>query len=73
MAEVVPFPYSHGRSTRYSDRLHDFSVTILKYYKGLHFSCFFSRTARLWNCLPVESFPVTYDLNSWKSKINRHL
>ena len=28
LAQLVPLPYSHGRSTRYSDRLHDFSVTI---------------------------------------------
>ena len=28
LAELVPLPYSRGRSTRYSDRLHDFSVTI---------------------------------------------
>ena len=28
LAELVPLPYSRGRSTRYSDRLRDFSVTI---------------------------------------------
>ena len=28
LAELVPLPYFQGRSTRYSDRLHDFSVTI---------------------------------------------
>ena len=26
LAQLVPFPFSRGRSTRYSDRLHDFSV-----------------------------------------------
>ena len=26
--ELVPLPYSRGRSTRYFDRLHNFSVTI---------------------------------------------
>ena len=29
LAQLVPLPYSRGRSTCYSDRLHDFSVTIL--------------------------------------------
>ena len=29
--------------------------------------------ARLWNSLPIECFPLTYDLNSFKSRINRHL
>ena len=28
LAELIPFPYSGGRSTRCSDRLHNFSVTI---------------------------------------------
>ena len=28
LAQLVPIPYSRGRSHRYSDRLHDFSVTI---------------------------------------------
>ena len=27
-AQLVPLPFSPGRSTRYSDRLHDFSVNI---------------------------------------------
>ena len=26
-----------------------------------------------WNFLPIECFPLTYDLNSFKSRINRHL
>ena len=29
LAEVVPLRYSQGRFTRYSDRFHGFSVTIL--------------------------------------------
>ena len=28
LAQLVPLPFSRGRSTHYSDRLHDFSVTI---------------------------------------------
>ena len=28
LAQLVPRPFSRGRSTRYSDRLHDFPVTI---------------------------------------------
>ena len=73
LAELVPFPYSQGRSTRYSDRLHDFSVTIPRCYKDVYVNSFFPRTARLWNSLPMEYFPLTYDLNGFKSKIKRHL
>ena len=32
-----------------------------------------SFTARLWNSLPIECFPSTYDLSGFKSRINRHL
>ena len=73
LAELVPFPYSRGRSTRYSDRLHDFSVTIPRYYKDVYVNSFFPCTARLWNSLPIECFPLTYDPNGFKSRINRHL
>ena len=34
LVQLVPLPYSRGRSTRYSNRLHDFSVTIPRCYKG---------------------------------------
>ena len=73
LAQLVPLPYSHGRSTRYSDRLHDFSVTIPGCYKDVYVKSFFPRTARLWNSLPIECFPLTYDLSGFKSRINRYL
>ena len=57
LAELVPLPFSRGRCTRYSDRMYDFSVTI----------------PRFWNYLPIECFPLTYDLSGFRSTINRHL
>ena len=53
LAQLDPLPYSRGRSTRYSDRLHDFSVTIPRCYKHVYVNSFFPHTARLWNYLPV--------------------
>ena len=35
LAQLVPLPYSWGRSTCYSYRLQNFSVTILRYYKDV--------------------------------------
>ena len=70
LAQLVPLPYSRGRSTRYSDRLHDFSVNIPRFYKDVHVNSFLPRTTRLWNSLPMECFPLTYDLNGFKSNIN---
>ena len=73
LAQLVPLPFSRGRSTRYSERLHDFSVIIPRCYKDVYVNSFFPRTARLWNSLPIECFPLTYDLSGFKSRINRHL
>ena len=73
LTQLVPLPYSQGRSTRYSDRLHGFSVTIPRCYKDVFVNSFFSHTARLWNSLPTECFPLTYDLSGFKSRINRYL
>ena len=73
LAQMVLLPYSRGISTRHSDRLQDFSVTIPRCYKDVYFNSFFPRTARLWNSLPIECFPLTYDLNGIKSRISRHL
>ena len=73
LAKLVAFPFSRERSTRYSDRLHDFSITIPRGYKDFYVNSFFPCTDRLWNSLPKECFPVTYDLNGSKSRINRGL
>ena len=73
LAELVPLPYSRGMSTRYSDSFHDFSVTIPRCYKDFYVNSFFPCTARLWNSLSIECFPLTYNLNGFKSRINRHL
>ena len=58
LAEVVLHCYSRGRYTRYSDRLHDFSVTIARCYKDIYVNSFFPRTAGLWNSLPAEYFAL---------------
>ena len=73
LAQLVPLSYSRGESTCYSDRLCNFSVTIPRCYKDFHVNSFFPGTARLWNFLAIECFPLTYDLNGFKSRINRYL
>ena len=76
LAQLVPLPYSGGRSTRYSDRLHHFSVTITRCFKDVfvNLSTVSSPyTARLWNSLAMGCFPLNYDLSGFKSRINRHL
>ena len=72
-AQLVPLPYFRGRSTCYSDRVDDFSVTIPICYKDVYVNSFFPCTAKLWNSLPIECFPLTYDLSGFKSRMNRYL
>ena len=73
-AELVPLPYSRGRSNCYSDRLHDFSVTIPICYKDAYVNSFFPGKARLWHSLPIESpMLLTYDTSRLKCRINRRL
>ena len=36
LAQLVPLPFSQGRSIRYSDRLHDFCVTVPRCYKDFY-------------------------------------
>ena len=71
--DLVPLPPSCGRCTRYSNRLHDFSVTITGCYKDVYLNSPFRRTPRLWNSLLAECFPLTYNLNGFKSRVNRHI
>ena len=73
LAQLVPHPFSGGRSTRCSDRFQDFSVTTPKYCKYVYVNRFFPSTTRLWSSLLIESFPLTSDLSDFKSIINRHL
>ena len=67
LAQLVPLPFSRGRSTCYSDRLHDFSVTISRCCKDVYVNSFFPRTAALCNFLPIECFILTSDLKGFKS------
>ena len=64
------FLYYGGGSTCYSDRLHDFSVTISRCCKDLYFNSFFPFTARLWNSLRIECFSLSCDVNRFNSRIN---
>ena len=47
LAQMVPLLYSQGRSTCYSDRLHDFFVIIPRCYRDVYVSSYFPCTTRL--------------------------
>ena len=69
LTQLVPLPFS----TCNYNRLHDFSATIPRRYQDVYVKSFFPRTARLLNSLPIECFLLTYNLNDFESRINKHL
>lgn len=52
--------------------LHDFSVTISWCYKDVYINIFSPCAVKICSFPLVECFPLTYDLNCFKSKVNRH-
>ena len=63
LAQLVPLPFSYRKLILYSNRRHQ---------ERLYHQFLFCR-ARLWNSMPVECFPLIYNLNGFKSWITRHL
>ena len=62
-----------GVGASYSVRLHNFCITIPRCYKDAYVNSFSPYTAGLWNSQCIECFPLTCDLNGFKSRIDRHL
>ena len=73
LAQLVPLLFLWGRSSHYSDRLYNFSVSIPRWYKHVYANRFFARTARLWNSLPRElkwSAWLRFENKMFKVKLN---
>ena len=49
-----------------------FLSPFLDIIKMSNVNCFFHGTARHWNSLLPECFPLTFDLNDFKPRVNRH-
>ncbi|XP_065654682.1 uncharacterized protein LOC136081303 [Hydra vulgaris] len=73
LASLVPSTKIHFRVTRHSIKPHLFSVTVPISSKNAYSSTFFPRTLALWNSLPSFCFPDSFNLQSFKSSINRYL
>ena len=63
LAQLVPLLFSRERCARYFYRLHDFSVTIPRFYKDVYVNSFFPRTARLSDTARFSGYSmVSFDL-----------
>ena len=70
---LTPDIKAFSRVTRYSTKAHSMTVQVPSCNKTFYTTSFFPRTSRLWNSLPSSCFPTGYDLQRFKSNINRHL
>ena len=73
LASLVPPRKIFTRHTRQAARAHEFTVEEPFISKNFRRSSFFPRTSHLWNSLPSECFPPTYNLQSFKCSVNRYL
>ena len=69
--DIIPVPLRHVRTTRSSIHSHPFQVSLPNPRTLSHKSSFIPRTCNLWNVLPSSCFPESYNLPSFKSKINK--
>ena len=72
---LVPPRRVFDRRTRFAciQSLHPYLLRIPTSRSNFHSNSFFPRTARLWNHLSAETFPVDYNLASFKSNVNKFI
>ena len=68
--DIIPVPLRRVRTTRSSTHSHPFQVSLPTPRTPSHKSSFIPRTCNLWNVLLPSCFPESYNLPSFKSKIN---
>ena len=68
---IIPDPVRCVRTTRSSTYSHPFQVTLPNPRTLPHKSSFIPRTSQLWNSLPPNAFPESYNLSTFKSNINK--
>ena len=73
IAGIIPKLAVPKRCTRQTSQSHCFTVE-LKTNRTKQFDCsFVPRTARLWNSMPQDVFPDSFNLQSFKSRVNKFL
>ena len=61
------------RRTRFSTHSHPYSVHPFYSRVNQYLHSFFPSTGKLWNSQPESVFPPSYDVNSFKRGVSRHL
>ena len=71
ISDIIPVSLRRVRTTRSSTHSRPFQVSLPTSRTPSHKSSFIPRTGNLWNFLPSSCFPVSYNLPSFNSKINK--
>ena len=62
-----------ARSTCFADSQHSFAVKLEKCRTPSFANTFVPMTSRNWNSLPASIFPRTYNLQTFKTRVHKHL
>jgi len=73
IAELMSRPAEIGRLLRKREAWHPHRVHLCRARTVASQSSFIVRTSREWNFLPCSVFPPEYDLQFFKSKVNKHI
>lgn len=71
LAAAVPCHKSFVRSTRAASSSNPFAVSVPRSRTKLYKNSFFPRTSVMWNSLPLDCFPLNYDLQKFKVAVNK--
>ena len=69
--EIIPVPLRRVRTTRSSTHSHPVQVSLPISRTLSYKSSFIPTACNLWNVLPSSCFPASYNLPSFKFKINK--
>ena len=70
LCKIVPNPLTFRRRTRLASNKNPYLVSIDRCRTSSHASSFIPHTAVLWNKLPLTVFPLSHNLQQFKSNIN---
>ena len=73
LKSIIPPKACFTRSTRFADSQHSFVVKLEKCRNTSFANTFLPMTSRNWNSLPASIFPSTYNLQTFKTRVHKHL
>ena len=73
LKSVIPPKACFARSMRFADSQHSFVVKLEKCRTTSFANTFVPMTSGNWNSLPASIFPTTYNLQTFKTRVHKHL